>query len=150
CMTAINSMKMTWDFEDQLRQVDLGGGGAAYYVYDAGGQRVRKIIETQNGARQEERIYLGGFEIYREFEGDGDAVKLKRESLHIMDDGQRIALVETRTQGDEPDIPVRLIRYQLGNHLGSAGMELDENGALISYEEYHPYGTTAFQVGFGS
>ena len=36
-MTAINSMQMVWDFEDQLQQVDLGGGGTAYYVYDAGG-----------------------------------------------------------------------------------------------------------------
>ena len=34
-MTAINSMTMVWDFEDQLQQVDLGGGGTAYYVYDA-------------------------------------------------------------------------------------------------------------------
>lgn len=24
-----------WDYQDQLRQVDLGGGGTAYYVYDA-------------------------------------------------------------------------------------------------------------------
>ena len=52
CMTAINSMKMEWDFKDQLQKVDLGGGGTAYYVYDAGGQRVRKVIETQNGTLQ--------------------------------------------------------------------------------------------------
>ena len=34
-------------------------------------QRVRKVIESQNGTRQQERIYLGGFEIYREFDADG-------------------------------------------------------------------------------
>ncbi|MGH9937751.1 MAG: RHS repeat-associated core domain-containing protein, partial [Blastocatellia bacterium] len=147
CMTAINSMEMVWDFEDQLRQVDLGGGGVAYYVYDAGGQRVRKVIETQNGARKHERIYLQGFEVYREFESDGDTVKLRRESLHITDDKQRIALVETRTQGAEPGVPAQLIRYQFGNHLGSASLELDEGAALISYEEYHPYGATSFQAG---
>ena len=60
-----------------------------------------------------------------------------------MDDKQRIALVETKTM---PAIGQPLIRYQLGNHLGSASVELDKDGALISYEEYHPYGTTAFQV----
>ncbi|GEM_PF-2097420 len=27
----------------------------------------------------------------------------------------------------------------------SASLELDENAAIVSYEEYHPYGTTAFQ-----
>ncbi len=44
-----------------------------------------------------ERVYLGGFEIYREYGGDGLEVTLERETLHIMDDKQRIALVETKT-----------------------------------------------------
>ena len=38
------------------------------------------------------------------------------------------------------------MRYQLHNHLGSAALELDDAAQLISYEEYHPYGTTAFQA----
>ena len=33
------------------------------------------------------------------------------------------------------------------NHLGSAAMEVDKEGKLISYEEYFPYGGTAFVVG---
>ncbi len=149
CMTAINGMKMIWDFEDQLQQVDLGGGGTAYYVYDAGGQRVRKVIESPNGTRRKERLYLGDFEIYREFHGNGNTVKLERESLQVMDDAQRIALLETQTIEHGNPIPALapLLRYQLGNHLGSASVELADDGALISYEEYHPYGTTAFQAG---
>jgi RHS repeat-associated protein len=143
CMTNINTMKMTWDFEDQLQQVELGGGGKAYYVYDASGQRVRKIIHRQNGNRQEERIYLDGYEVYREYNGNGQTVTLERETLRVMDDKQRIALVETQT---EPTVEQPLIRYELGNHLGSASLELDKRAGLISYEEYHPYGTTAFQA----
>ncbi len=142
--------QMVWDFKDQLQEVDLGGGGTACYVYDAGGQRVRKVIESQNGTRRKERIYLGGFEIYHEYDGNGTTVKLERESLHITDEQQRIALVETKTQDtSQPPAPYPqpLIRYQFGNHLGSASVELDADGALISYEEYHPYGTTAFQAG---
>jgi RHS repeat-associated protein len=142
CMTAINLMAMVWDFEDQLQCVDLGGGGAAYYVYDASGQRTRKVIETQSGTRKSERIYLGCFEVYREYNGNGSTVTLEHETLHVMDDKKRIALVETRTQGN--DIAQR---YQLGNHLGSASLELDEDGALIAYEEYYSYGATAFQAG---
>jgi RHS repeat-associated protein len=143
-MTSINGMKMEWDFKDQLRQVDLGGGGKAFYVYDAIGRRVRKVIETQSGAPGEERLYLGGFEIYRKFGGNA----LVRETLHVMDDRQRIALVETKTldDGNPINAPLPLQRYQLGNHLGSASLELDNNAALISYEEYHPYGTTACQA----
>jgi hypothetical protein len=53
-------MQMDWDFKDQLQRVDLGGGGTAYYVYDAAGQRVRKAIERQNGTRQKERVFTWG------------------------------------------------------------------------------------------
>jgi RHS repeat-associated protein len=148
CMTTINSAQMLWDFKDQLQKVDLGGGGTAYYVSDASGQRVRKVIETQSGARSQERIYVGSFEIYHEYGGGVNTVILKRETLHIMDDKKRIALVETKTieSGNSVGTPNPAQRYQLANHLGSASLELDRNGALISYEEYHPYGTTAFQA----
>jgi RHS repeat-associated protein len=69
-----------------------------------------------------------------------------------MDDKQRIALVETATLGAESagELGEPVIRYQLGNHLGSASLELDRDGELISYEEYHPYGTAAFQAGRSS
>ncbi len=140
---------MVWDFEDQLHQANLGGGGNAFYVYEAGGLRSRKVIESQNGVRSKERVYVGGFERYREFGGDGTTITLERESLHVMDDKRRIALVETLTVqgGTAIGTPAPVQRYQLGNHLGSGCVELDTVGALISYEEYHPYGTTAFQAG---
>jgi len=32
------------------------------------------------------------------------------------------------------------------NHLQSASLELDESAEIISYEEYHPYGTTSYQA----
>jgi hypothetical protein len=35
---------MYWDYKDRLRQIDLGGGGMAFYVYDASGQRARKVV----------------------------------------------------------------------------------------------------------
>ena len=117
-----------------------------YYVYDGSGQRVRKVTERQNGTRKNERLYLGGFEIYRDYDGSGVSIALERQTLHIMDDKQRVALVETRTQGNDGSSP-QLIRYQFGNHLGSASLELDEAGQVISYEEYHPYGTTSYQAG---
>jgi len=126
---------MHWDYKDQLRQTDLGGGGAAFYVYDASGQRVRKVWEKAPGLT-EERIYLGGFEIFRKHGGPigANTATLERETLHLMDDKQRIALVETRTldtAGDD-QAPRQLIRYQFGNHLGSASLELDEQAQIIS------------------
>ena len=39
-----------------------------------------------------------------------------------------------------------LTRYIYGNHLQSASLELDGSGDIISYEEYHPFGTTSYQA----
>jgi RHS repeat-associated protein len=148
---------MRWDFKDQLQatsqQVRSDGGTPeiTYYVYDASGQRVRKVTEKQAAAgsipkRMNERIYLGGFEVYREY-SNSDSVMLERETLHIMDDQQRIALVETKTVTNPDDeSPTQLIRFQFGNHLGSASLELDDKGNVISYEEYYPYGSTAYHA----
>jgi RHS repeat-associated protein len=150
---------MQWDFRDQLQAsaqqvVNEGSPETTWYVYDAGGQRVRKVTQRQAGsgetpARLKERIYLGGFEVYRDYESDGAGVRLERESLHVMDDKQRIVLIETQSidAGATPATPAPLVRYQLGNHLGSASLELDEAGRIVSYEEYHPYGSTSYQAG---
>jgi RHS repeat-associated protein len=143
---------MEWNFKDQLsatskQVVNDGAPETTYYVYDASGQRARKITERQNGTRKNERIYLGGFEVYREYDATGNTITLERETLHVMDDKQRVAIVETRTQGDEADVPEQIIRYQFSNHLGSASLELDEAGQIISYEEYYPYGSTSYQAG---
>ncbi len=140
--------QLDWDFAERLQHVDLDGGGHAYYVYEAGGQRTRKVVET-NGSTVKERIYLGEWEIYRE-QVAGE-MRLERETLHIMDDQRRIALVDTQTVADGERLaePESLDRYQLGNHLGSASIELDGDGVIIAYEEFHPYGTTAYHAGTG-
>jgi RHS repeat-associated protein len=144
---------MRWNFKDEMcassRQVvNAGTAVTTYYVYGADGQRTRKVSEGQNGARQNERLYLGEFEVYREY-GSGAAPSLERQTLHVMDDKQRVALLDTQTIGaGASTIPAR--RYQLGNHLGSASLELDEIGGLISYEEYGPHGASTFQTGRGA
>jgi RHS repeat-associated protein len=148
--------RMEWDFKDQLhatsRQVVNDGGTpeTTWYVYDSTGQRVRKVTERhaaagQTPTRKAERIYLGNFELYREYESNGATLKLERETLHIMDDRQRTALIETRTKGDDP-LPSSLIRFQYSNHLGSSSLELDDRAHIISYEEYYPYGSTSYQA----
>jgi RHS repeat-associated protein len=144
---------MQWDFKDQLQMTrrqavnaaDPDGvqhqGERTWYIYDSAGQRVRKVTELGTGQVKDERVYLSGFELYRK----NGANPLVRETLHIMDDKQRIALVETRTQGTDP-APQQLIRYQFRNHLGSASLELDDQAQIISYEEYAPYGSTSYQA----
>ncbi len=144
---------MDWDFKDQLhatrrQERNVGRGETTCYVYDSAGQRVRKVTERASGSRIHERIYLGGFEVYREFDSVG-ATTLERETLHVMDDKRRVALVETKTiDMDESVItPFSLIRVQMENHLGSAVLELDAESAIISYEEFYPYGSTSYEAG---
>ena len=83
---------MQWDYRDQLqvtaRQVVSNAPPhntvqeKTWYVYDADGRRVRKVTDRQNGKRKSERIYLAGFEIYREFDIGGYTKTLERETLH--------------------------------------------------------------------
>ena len=147
--------ELRWDQNDRLhataRQAVQGGGvpETTYYVYDAAGQRVRKVTDRaatsgRAPSRKSERIYLGTFEIYREYGADA-AVTLERETLHVFDDKHRVALVETRTAGQDPG-PAQLIRYQLTNHLDSSVLELDQRAQVITYEEYYPYGSTSYQA----
>jgi RHS repeat-associated protein len=151
---------MQWNFKDELlmtlRQAvnadDQDGsqhqGERTYYVYDVAGQRVRKTTESSAGAKVKERFYLGSFEAYREYDAQGNAT-LARETLHVMDDKRRVALIETKTAagGSAGPSAGAVTRYQFDNHLGTACLELDEAGDVISYEEYYPYGSTSYQAG---
>ena len=135
-----------WDFNDQLQMVDIGSGGKINYIYDASGKRVRKVIELPDGRLKEERLYIGGFEIFREYKLDDGSLDLERETLNIMDNKKRIALAEIQTKGNDRSPPLTL-RYQLINPLGSSAWELDQDGKVITYEEYYSFGGTSFQAG---
>lgn len=156
-MTSMPHLRtMEWDYTEHLhhisRTTSTQGEGEdacpdtsleAWYRYDAAKQRVRKRVLKQQGV-VEERLYLGGIEVFRRYDAAGE-VTLERETLHVMDDQQRIAMVETRTEGSDASLE-QVVRYQFGNHLGSASLELDSDAQVISYEEYHPYGSTAYQA----
>ncbi len=148
--------KIGWNFKEEVvlttRQncTDDNIPVITYYQYDGQGQRIRKI--TENGAvaggtptKKEERIYISGYELYKRHSGADSG--LERISLSLMDEGHRFVMIETRNDVDD-GTQKQLVRYQLHNHLGSATLELDgtADARLISYEEYHPFGTTAYQA----
>lgn len=135
---------MDWDFAEKLCHITRGTT-EAYYSYDGSGIRTRKVVE-KNGV-VETRLYLGGFEIWRKTVNG--VLDTERETLHVMDDQKRIALVETLTveNGNRVAAPAPVQRYQLDNHLGSASLELDDSANIISYEEYYPYGDTSYRAG---
>ena len=132
-----------WDYRDMIHTLDLEGGGQAYYQYDAEKQRTRKRI-VRNNAEYWERIYLGGYELYRRYVGG--ELREETETHHLFVEEQRALIVEDVIKPAEGQQEGGLYRYQYSNHLGSVGLECDATGQIISYEEFHPYGTTAYQA----
>jgi RHS repeat-associated protein len=106
-----------------------------------------QVTETYAAAgaaptRKSQTLYLGGFEIYSRFAADGTTPTLVRDSVHILDGSKTVAIVENQTKGEVASEP--LMRYQFTNHLGSVSLELDDTAAIISYEEYTPYGSSSY------
>jgi len=127
---------MNWDYLDQLHSAS-NGTFTSYYNYDSEGNRTRKVVVKNNII--ETRYYINGYELYRK-ENNG-IVDFERKTINISDDEKVFVRVEQKT-GENP-----AVRYQYDNHLGSACLELDNIGQIISYEEYHPFGTTSYRSG---
>jgi RHS repeat-associated protein len=58
-----------------------------------------------------------------------------------MDDSKRIA---TDREGYDFGDSTPAIKYNLDDHLGSSNVSIDDTGALVSFEEYYPFGETSF------
>ncbi|MFW5689958.1 MAG: RHS repeat-associated core domain-containing protein, partial [Spirochaetota bacterium] len=130
--------ELAWSPEHSLGSYSRTAVDAAY-AYDAEGERVRKVVSTGAGTRRE-RVYFKYFERYRERRPDGGG--LERTTLHVTGSDRRVLLIE-RDEGTAPRL-----RFQLGDHLDTVALEVDESGAEITYEEHLPYGETAFSLAF--
>ena len=145
---------MAWDWRDMMQaaatQAVAGTPPTSCYFYDQGSERVQKLTLSAHGTLTSARLYLGSYEVYREYSLTG-GVTLERQSLHVNDGSALRCLVETTTvnaaAAATATVPTTDIRYQLDNHLGSALLELDRNAAVLTYEEYFPYGATSFLSG---
>ncbi len=140
---------MAWDAQDRLSSttaqvVNVGVPETTFYTYDAEGRRERKATDGPNGILRTHRTYLGDVELHRRFASDG-SMTLEREMLHITDGSQTLCHIETRTKGTDSGSS-RLVRYQHTNHLGSTILEVNDQAQIVTYEEYFPYGSSAYQA----
>lgn len=134
---------LSWNDDEQLARVDLGGGGTAYYLYDAMGERAAKIIARLGGSR-EERFYVDGCEYYRRVNGPGETTE-EGTTLHVPDGQARLLLVERRRVAGDAAWFNRW-RYQHSDQVGSCSVETGEDGGVLSFEEFRPYGQTAYHA----
>lgn len=127
---------------------------ADYYTYDRDGQRTRKVAERMAAGggvvERSERIYLGSYEVERVSQVAGGVATpiLLRRTVRVIDEGRAVAVLHTwdidstKREVDQPG--TRRARFQLPDRLGSSALEVDAGARIISYEEYFPYGGTAF------
>jgi RHS repeat-associated protein len=134
--------QVDWNEENQLVEVHTHAGAKVFHGFDSEGNRIRKYIVRSDGTT-EDRIYVGRWERSDSYRANG-SLRVSRETLHVLDDSKRIALIERRTAGADAGAAL-LIAYQYGNAIGSALLELNEAAVILSYEEYYPYGSTSLQ-----
>ena len=148
CLELNQGRFLTWDLRNQLQSVspverDPGRNDSESYVYDGGGQRVRKIRTLQTNARtvEAEVRYLPGLELRTD---DGTATKLQVITAQAGLNSVRVLHWET----DPPHgMSNDQFRYSLVDHLSSCTLELAGDARIISREIYYPFGATAWFAG---
>ncbi|MBF2009493.1 MAG: VCBS repeat-containing protein [Chlorogloeopsis fritschii C42_A2020_084] len=133
-----------WDYADRMRVFRTQTENAepsvhAHYLYDASGQRVKKLVRKQGG-QIEVTVYIDSVFEYQRI-GQGGEPR-ENNMLHVMDNQSRIALV--RVGNPFPDDTTPTVKYHLSDHLGSSNVVIDDSGGLVNREEYTPYGETSF------
>ena len=161
CIYLPHLRNLEWNYRNNIAKaviIDRAAQGKPndeeYYVYGGDGMRVRKIsqrvVDVANGTVElTEKIYLDGCEMKRITRGGTEILKCFTSTIGGGTDTlARLYAWEKDTQARETDdVTQKKIHYQLANHLGSSALELDENGDVITYEEYFPYGGTSFIAG---
>ncbi len=134
---------LSWNLRNQLRSVSpveraSGLNDQEVYLYDGSRQRVRKIRSSLTGAQTliTDVRYLPGLEL-RTSNGTGE-----RLQVIIADNAQVL-----HWESPPPSGLNNRYRYQHADHLGSVSLETADDGAVISHETFHPFGTSAWQNG---
>jgi RHS repeat-associated protein len=135
--------RFEWDHASRLRVFGVQPTGAepskhAHYLYDAAGERVKKIVRKQGG-QYETTVYVDGvFEYHRVVVGGSTQ---DYNILHVLDNENRIAVIRV---GHDPEDSTPAVKFHLSDHIGSSAIIIDQEGNWINREEYTPYGETSF------
>lgn len=138
-MTGFSPVRpLEWDFDGHLSRAVLLSRGEGkeeddqIAVYDADGdciQRVTRVLGPEQTRKVSRRIALGDCVFYC----DQDGNRFQSELRICMEDMQ-IASLWKGADG------IQRVSCQLGDHLGSVSLRLDEDAKIISFEEYAPFG----------
>lgn len=153
CMTYISGYSaLAWDFDDRLRAFSTQSVSegktpeTTWYVYNADGNRVRKVTERSGDAssatppaRIKETRFLALGDIFSRFRGDGHETSLIMATLHVSDKTLGRAPVAVVESGSH--LESFLLRYRLSEQL-----EVDDQANIVWYQELSPFGSVTFQT----
>jgi RHS repeat-associated protein len=108
----------TWDYENRLSGVS--GAGAATFVYDGDGNRVKATVAGVT------TVYVGAY-----YELSGSTTK-----KYYSAGGQRVAMQENST-----------VYFLLGDHLGSTSITASSSGGLSAELRYKAWGESRYTSG---
>lgn len=139
-LTETGTRHFTWDHAGRMTSFATRTEGAepsvhAHYLYDPAGRRVTKLVRRQGGAVEVTHHPDDTLEHHRWSGGANNHV-------HVLDGDRRIGLV--RHGPASPGDRTPAVTVHLADHLGSSTVVLDDTGAVVSREEYTPYGETSF------
>ncbi|WP_225739945.1 MULTISPECIES: RHS repeat domain-containing protein [Pseudomonas] len=134
---------LSWNLRNQLQSVSpvqraSGLNDQEVYLYESGGQRVRKIRSLRTNARTliADVRYLPGLQL-RTDNGTGERLQV------IIADNVQVQ----HWENPPPSGINNRYRYQHVDHLGSVSLETADDGAVIGRETFHPFGTSAWRDG---
>lgn len=128
-----------WNQSDELHSFRIQHGEVtleARYLYNANGNRIKKIV-WRPGGEIRSTTYIGGvFEHHRSTEGSNNRI-------HLIDGQKQIASVRVGLAFSD-STPSPAILYRLCDHLWNVQMLTDIRGDLFNREDLYPYGGTSF------
>ncbi|PHM46893.1 RHS repeat domain-containing protein [Xenorhabdus miraniensis] len=113
------------------------------YRYGADSQRIIKtnVQQTANSSQTQRTLYLPGLELRTSINGT-----MVKEIQHVItvDEASCAQVRVIHWESGKPEgISNNQVRYSYDNLVRSCGLEVDDDGQVISLEEYYPYGGTA-------
>lgn len=132
---------LRWNYHDNVQAIKFVNenisAGTETYSYNSIGIRSQKHTRFSNGSREvgSDTLYLGDLEIHI-----GPAGSFHMMRVGISDEHMLTIHREVDKNGHFVGRPE--IVYSLHNNIGSVALELDENGEVLRYEEFKPFGET--------
>jgi RHS repeat-associated protein len=132
-----------WDHLNRMKSFRTQTGSAepsvhTQYLYDAVGERVKKLVRRQGGAIESTTYIDGVFE--RHHRRKPGATESTSTLVHVMDGERRVMMA--RDGVPHPDDRGPAVQYVLGDHLGNHSVTVDGTGTFVNREEWTPYGET--------